>query len=141
MRGAGGLRKQLIRIYRAETGKVANAQALTDCLAAVEAEGFEAEQVSVYTRVAPGDGGVLVDLGRVDKQVVHVTGNGWTIRPLTAGDPVFIRPTYLGELPLPRPGRVEDLWTLINVHERDQMLVLGFMVSAYLPWVQMPILL
>lgn len=141
LRGTGGLRQKVQRDFFNTTGRVPSQQALADCLSQLEAEGAEATIVPTYTRVAPLGAGVLVDLGRPDQQVVHITEAGWVVRALTAGDPLFRRPGHQGEMPLPTSGGIQELWSILNVNEVDQMLVLGFAVSAFLPWVLMPILL
>lgn len=76
--------------YFAETGKAANAQAVSDALGTLEMRALSGDRVPVSVRVA-SDGWLYIDLGGPDWRVVEATACGWEViyrrqgaRPLQA---------------------------------------------------------
>jgi hypothetical protein len=127
--GRTGLRAELAREYRAQTGKVPAQQALADALMVLEGEAQDAAPEVVHLRIAQSDGAVWIDLGSVDETCVKVDAQGWQV--VTDGVPVLFRRTALtGELPAPVPGNLDDLWDLVNVSPDDRPMVRAWMVAA-----------
>ena len=83
-------------------------------------------------RVAEHAGAVYIDLANKRRQIVKVTGAGWSI---VDNAPVrFVRP--FGLLPLPMPvagGSLGEFKRFINVDEEDLPLLLAFMVGCFHP--------
>ena len=140
-RGNGdALRATLAREYRRRHGKTPNASALSDALTALQGEALEAAQKPVNLRLAEHDGGVVVDLGRVDGKVVVVSARGWELADQSRV--LFRRTALTGEMPLPeRGGSLADLRDLLNVSDETWPLVVGWLVAALLPGIPHPILL
>ena len=141
IRGAGSFREHLARDFFEATRLVASANAKTDAMAILAAGADETDPRPVYQRVAPLPGGLLIDLGRSDQQMVEVNSNGWTVRQLQAGDPWMKRTTQMGVLPVPTAGAVDPLWTYLNVQEEDRPVLRGWMACTFLPEVAQPWLL
>lgn len=89
-----------------------------------------AEEFSL--RVGHADGAVVLDLGRDDGMLVHITDEGWQ---LTSTSPVrFVRSSGMQPLPLPEAGgRIEDLKRHINVSAGDLPLAVGWLLSTFMP--------
>lgn len=133
LRGEDSFRRQLANRFYAETGKVANSSALADSLLVLEGQADQTDPVEVYQRLAPIEGGVLLDLGRADQALVEVTSQGWTVRAGSSGDPLFKRACTMGPMPEPvRGGALRPLWRLLNVAEADRPLLQGWMVATFL---------
>lgn len=142
LRGAGGLRSALYLEGHAQSGRVPSNAALTDALALLEARADAAEVVEVSQRVAQTASGILIDLGRDDRQLVEVTAQGWTTRGGHHDDPLLRRSTTMEPMDLPvRGAGLPRLWAVLNVEPQDRPLLLAFVVCALLPHVAVPILL
>ena len=87
----------------------------------------------VPARRVGGDGETIwIDLGGPDWRGVKVTAQGWDI--VTTPSVAFLRTSKVKALPMPvRGGRIEDLRPLINVPERDFVLVPGWGLQALNP--------
>ncbi len=143
LRGEDSFRRYLASWQYSETGNVPSQGALADALLVLEGTADDTDPVEVYQRVAPlAQGGVLIDLGRRDEQIVEVTAQGWCVRPLQAQDPLVKRSPTLGVMAIPmRGGTLEPLWSVLNVREADRPLLIAWMVAAFLIGVAQPLLL
>jgi len=140
LRGRGGLREQLARVYSdASRGAVASASAFADAMAVLEGHASQAEPVPVYLRVAPHGDGIVLDLGTPDGRCIIAGPSGW--RP-QGRSPVLFRRTAL-TLALPDPvrgGTLDPLRELLNVSEATFRLLAGWLLAALLPLIPHPIL-
>jgi len=134
------LRATLAREYRARVGRVPNAAALGDALSVLAGEAMEAEPEPVHLRVAEHDNNVVFDMGTPDGRAVVINADGWG---MAERSPVLFRRTALtGALPEPeRGGSLNDLRDLLNIADADWALVLGWLVSAFIPAIEHPIIL
>lgn len=139
--GRAGLRAELSMLYaRAHAGAVPSSSALADALNALEGEAMETNPQPLALRVAAHNGGLLLDLGRVDGHVAHITPAGWSI---VESSPVLFRRTALtSALPDPiAPGDLAPLRELLNIGDADWPLVLAWLVAALIPDLPHPVLL
>lgn len=129
LRGSrNSLRAELASAYRKVTGRIAPQQALADALLVLEGEAQDAPPEQVHLRVAEHRGVLWVDLGDPEEKVVRITGGSWQV---TTECPVLFRRTALtGAMPVPVPGDLGELWSLLNVAEADRPLVVGWLVAA-----------
>ncbi len=143
LRGGDSFRRYLATWQCKETGNVPSQGALADALLVLEGHADDTDPVQVFQRVAPlAQGGVLIDLGSRNEQIVEVTAQGWCVRALRTGDPLITRNPTLGVMPVPVPGgSLEALWSVLNVREADQALLIAWMVAAFLVDVAQPVLL
>jgi len=134
------LRTTLAREYRRRYRKTPSASALADALNVLAGEARDHEPEAVYLRVAEHEGGIALDLGSADGSAVSVKPEGWQI---VGSSPVLFRRTVLtGGLPKPeRGGSVDELRELLNVSAETWPLVLGWLVSGYIPSIPHVILL
>lgn len=139
LRGSGGLRAQLARLYAETCGGTAPSQsALADALTVLEGYATDAPPEPVYLRVAPYRGGVVLDLGTADGRCAVVDTDGWRIEPVS---PVLFRRTNLtSPMPDPRRGTLDGLRKLVNADDPQWRLLVGWLVSALLPDIPHPIL-
>ncbi len=137
--GKNGLRPELSKTYRKETGKVPPQQALADALLALEGDARDTDPVELHHRVAWHDGAIYLDLGDVTGRVIRVSPSGWYVQN---DSPILFRRTALtGVLPEPRRGGdLSALWKWINVQEDDRVLLLGYLVAALIPDIPHPVL-
>lgn len=127
--GRGSLRAELAAAYRRDTRKVAPQQALADALLALEGEAQDGDPEKVHLRVAEHDGELWIDLGDAAGHAVRVAGGRWEV--VTDDVPVLFRRSALtGQLPIPEPGDLAELWDLLNVAEDYRPLVLAWLVMA-----------
>jgi len=100
----------------------------------VRASSSLATRRDVFTRVAPHDDDIYIDLCNPNWEAIRVTASGWRI---VESPPVrFRRPR--GMLPLPYPerdGKIEALRPFFNLKtEADFTVVLGYIVAALRPY-------
>lgn len=137
LRGGDSFRKQLAKCFHAETGTVASSGALADSLLVLDGHADDAEQVEIHQRLAPIEGGVLIDLGGPEHSVVEVTVSGWMVRRLRPGDPLFKRSRTMGALPAPiSGGTLAALWEVLNVQPADRALLQAWLAANFLPVAQ-----
>src|SRR5262249_1843779 len=70
----------LARAYYRETKSAANRNSISDALLVLENRArFEGPERPVYIRVAPYEGGIILDLGDAGWRAVHITKTGWQV--------------------------------------------------------------
>jgi hypothetical protein len=93
----------------------------------------------VFSRIAPHDGGIVIDLGTTDGRVVQVTPDGWEV--LTDSPVLFRRGAGLAALPLPvTGGGMDDLQALLPLDARGYAIALGFILASFRPQGPYPVL-
>jgi hypothetical protein len=103
--------------------------ALTDAIAQLSGQAKSGEERTPVIRVGGDSEVIWVDLGGPDWRAIRVTARRWTVED-RAGVP-FVRSPTVGQLPLPtRDGDVRDLLRVVNVRERDFVLVVGWLSPA-----------
>ena len=122
----------VIRVNYELTAKIPSAQSISDALALMEAQSlFDGTERKVYVRVAPGHGNdVYIDLGGEEWRAVHVTADGW--RVVNQPAIYFRRPESMRPLPLPQPGRLDDLRQFLNLANEDAFVLLKALLVAAL---------
>jgi hypothetical protein len=138
--GCEALRAKLSHEYYVLHGRTAGAAALSDAITALHGAALQGQPEAVHLRVAEQGGSILVDLGDKRGRAIIVRPDGWH---LADRSPVLFRRTALtAELPEPQKGgSLEDLRQMLNVTPGGWLMVVGWMVSAFLPNVAHPILL
>ena len=138
LRGNKSLRGLLAKTYFKRTGRAASQQALTDSLQIIEGYAMETEPQELYMRVAKFNG-LWLDIGDQTGKAIHISNNEWTI----AEPPILFRRTVLtGQLPEPeRDGKLNDLYSWLNVSEEDRPLVVAWLVAALYADIPHPVLL
>lgn len=139
-RSGNSIRARLAASLHRQTGKVASASALSDCITVLEGEASELPPRLVWLRVGQDLDTVVVDMGTETGQAITITPAGWDI---AAGSPVIFRRSELTH-PLVTPergGTLDALRTLINLPEEDYRLTIAWVVAAYLTGIPHPILL
>jgi hypothetical protein len=135
-----GFRRWLTREFYREKAAPPSADALQGALGVLEARAqFDGATEPVYVRVAPGDGGVHIDLGDDSWRAVRIGPGGWALidRPRVR----FRRPSGLRPLPTPAPGAtIQDLRRYANVTDADFLLLVAWLTAALLPSGPYPIL-
>jgi Transposase len=139
-RSGNSIRARLAASLHRQTGKVASASALADCITVLDGEASELDPRSVWLRVGQHDDTVVVDMGTETGQCITITPNGWAI---CTDSPVIFRRSELTH-PLVTPehgGTLDALRALINLSEQDYRLAIAWVVAAYLTGIPHPILL
>lgn len=127
--------------YKAE-GKAPSADALSGCLATMEAKAwFEAEEAETFVRTAAHGDKIYIDLADEKNRAVEIDADGWRI---ISGDKVpvlFQRPRGLEPLPVPESGgSIHELRELINLTDSDWVLLVSYLAAALRPTGPYPIL-
>lgn len=123
------------RFYN-EVGKPPGAQAVQDALAVIEGEAaFDSPVAPVFTRVAPLEKHIVLDLGSANWQQVEIAPDGWHVSLGFTPKRAFRRGRSLAPLPTPeRGGNLRELRQFLNVaSEHDWILVVAWLVAAFRP--------
>jgi hypothetical protein len=134
------LRAALAREYRRECNATPSASALADALTTLQGEANEAAPEPVYLRLGPYEDGFVLDLGGATGRTVLISPAGWDVRD---DCPVLFRRTAAGGVlrEPERGGDIRQLRELVNVTAESWPLVLGWLVSSFIPGIPHPILL
>jgi hypothetical protein len=139
-RSGNSVRARLAASLHRQTGKVASASALSDCITVLEGEASELDPRPVWLRAGRHQDTVVIDMGTETGQCITITPRGWSI---DADSPVIFRRSELTH-PLVTPqrgGTLDGLRELINLPEEDYRLAIAWVVAAYLTGIPHPILL
>ncbi|QDV07252.1 hypothetical protein Poly30_27710 [Planctomycetes bacterium Poly30] len=94
---------------------------------------FEGESRELGTRVMVFEDGIVLDLANDNREVVHVTSAGWTIKSNPEVACRFLRRDAARPLPQPvRGGSIADLRSLVNLADEDQWVLLCSTLLAFL---------
>ncbi|HRW53994.1 MAG TPA: hypothetical protein P5081_14050 [Phycisphaerae bacterium] len=138
--GRDAVRSELSRRYLATYQKVPSASALNDAMTALSGQAYHAEREPIHLRIVETDGRIVVDIGDADGRAIIIERGAWRV---TGESPVLFRRTALtNELPEPLPGGdVAELRELLNVSDDSWPLLLGWLVAAFKPDIDHPILM
>lgn len=138
---SGDFRRFLALVYYRRFGTAVRREVIAEQLEVLQARAlFDGQQQEVHVRLAPIDGGLILDLGGPDWSVIEIDADGWRWRPSTSAR--LIRPPGLQPLPTPqRGGSIDQLRPFLNVADDDQWrLVVGFLVGVFHPSGPYPVL-
>lgn len=133
-------RKELAALYQTIEGTAPNSAPLKDALLVLQGHAAARDQEAVHLRTAMDDGTVLIDLGDNAGSAVRVGQDGWTL--LENASLLFRRYKMTKAFPIPiAPGDIESMRHLFNLDDESWRLLVGWMVSAFIPDTPCPILL
>jgi hypothetical protein len=139
-RSGNSIRARLAASLHRQTGKVASASALSDCITVLEGEASELNPRPVWLRIGQHDDTVVADMGTETGQCITITPRGWAIE--TDSPVIFRRSELTHPLVTPeRGGTLGQLRELINLPEEDYRLAIAWVVAAYFTGIPHPILL
>lgn len=140
LRGGQSFRQALSARYFVEVGKAASSSALADALGVLEGKTHEVDRERAHVRLAPdGEGGVFLDLGDPTGAAVHVRPGEWSVTHERG--PLFRRTALTSAMPEPQRGTsLTPMRSLLNISDEAWDLLLGYMVSAWVPDIPHPIL-
>ena len=139
-RSGNSIRARLAASLHRQTGKVASASALSDCITVLDGEASELDPRPVWLRVGQHHDTVVVDMGTETGQCITINPAGWAVQ---AYSPVIFRRSELTH-PLVQPergGTLDALRELVNLPEEDYRLAVAWVVAAYFTGIPHPILL
>ena len=125
-----GFKRWITKLYFEQTGSGPSSEALKQTIGTLEAKAhFDAEPRQIYTRVAPTDGAIFLDLGTDGWTVARTVADGWEIidRP-----PVRFR-RAAGVQPHPTPirgGSIAALRAFLNVDDDAFTLIVAWLLTA-----------
>ncbi len=102
---------------------------------------FAYPEREAFLRIGQHEGSIYIDLGSPNWDIIQVTAEGWRITSYADCPVRFYRSDC--QLPLPTPtrdGSLDDLWCLLNFRPEDRPLVLGWILSCFVPDGAKPIL-
>ena len=105
-RSGNSIRARLAASLHRQTGKVASASALADCITVLDGEASELDPRPVWLRVGQHDDTVVVDMGTETGQCITITPRGWAVE---TDSPVIFRRSELTH-PLVSPSAAAP-WT------------------------------
>lgn len=105
-----------------------------------EGEG-SGRRMQVETRVGFSADKVFLNLNNEEREVVEITGQGWTIIPAAECPVRFQQIRTLGELPRPEEGGdLAELADILGLSEDNWLMVRSFLVCCFLPEGELPLL-
>lgn len=121
-----------LRYYHA-TAKTLSRDALTEALDLLEAKAiYTAPEGNVYLRLGSFEGSIYYDLGHVDGSQIKISPTGWSV--VLDGLPRFHRPNGFGTQVVPeRGGNLKDLRDLLQLDEKNWVLLLAFLLISLKP--------
>lgn len=134
--GGAGLKQWAGHKYFREAGKAPSASALTDAVNTLKGMAvFDGPQLKIFIRLGGDDENVYLDLGDTEWRMVHITKDGWSVKP--HGSVKFRRAAGMESLPDPVKTS-EKLDTLLKPHvnisrEGDLVLYVGHLVHVFRP--------
>ena len=133
-------RSLLAQAFFEQHGRTPRVASLADARLVLEGRAQHVGRlVDVALRVAGDDDSIDVDLGDVRWRMVHITRDGWSIKP--HGERLFRRAP--GMLALPDPisgGSLDELRQFVSVDDANFTLIAAFLVNAIRPRGPYPIL-
>jgi hypothetical protein len=139
-RSGNSVRARLAASLHRQTGKVASASALADCITVLDGEAAELDPRPVWLRVGQHEDTIVADMGTETGQCITITGRGWAIE--TSSPVIFRRSELTHPLVTPERGSTLDaLRDLINLPDEDYRLAIAWAVAAYFTGIPHPILL
>jgi hypothetical protein len=137
-RSGNSIRARLAASLHRQTGKVASASALADCITVLDGEASELDPRPVWLRVGQHHDTVVVDMGTETGQCITITPHGWAVE--TDSPVIFRRSELTHPLVTPeRGGALDPLRSLVNLPEDDYRLAIAWVVAAYLTGIPHPI--
>jgi hypothetical protein len=139
-RSGNSIRAKLAASLHRQTGKVASASALSDCITVLEGEASELDPRPVWLRAGQHEDTVVLDMGTETGQCITITPRGWAIE--TDSPVIFRRSELTHPLATPqRGGTLDALRDLVNLPDDDYRLAIAWVVAAYFTGIPHPILL
>ena len=139
-RSGNSIRARLAASLHRQTGKVASASALSDCITVLDGEASELDPRPVWLRIGQHGDMVVADMGTETGQCITITPRGWAIE--TSSPVIFRRSELTHPLVSPdRGGTLDALRELVNLPEEDYRLAIAWVVAAYFTGIPHPILL
>ena len=139
-RSGNSIRARLAASLHRQTGKVASASALSDCITVLDGEASELDPRPVWLRVGQHHDTVVVDMGTETGQCITITPPAGPSQPT----PRSSSAAPSSPTPWSAPNAAAP-WTrcatLINLPEEDYRLAIAWVVAAYLTGIPHPILL
>jgi hypothetical protein len=151
--GSGGARHETLRVrslfFRDWLARLAYSagfkapssdtlQTVTSTLAA-EAR-FGAPELPVFVRLGEHQGAIYLDLANEGREIVRITGEGWTVRPANEAPVRMVRSRGMLALPMPErrdpkeaPAGIERFRRFLNVDDVQWTLVRGFLIGMLRP--------
>jgi hypothetical protein len=120
------------RFYLNE-GTTPSNQGLQDALGVLSGKArFHNAEHQVHIRIASHEDIIYLDLCDSAWRVVRITRDGWSIVGSRDCPIKFRRTRGMKALPEPqRDGSLDMLWRLVNVRERDRVIVAGYLTSIF----------
>lgn len=130
----------IARMYYEQSRSAPNRNAMSDALCVLEGKALhEGREYQSHVRIAGDDTEIWIDM--CDGRVIRVNADGWAVLPSLECPHRFTRRPGMLALPEPRrPGRLRELWEIVNCPEEARPLVLSWLVCAFRPGRPYPIL-
>lgn len=130
----------LLKLCERRSDEIPRPGTLRDACNILKLQAIRNGQRDLSNRTAFVDGKILIDQATRNGKVIEVDLNSWKV--IAPEQPYFVRLKH--QLPLPEPvtgGNWNELFRFLNLDDpSEQLLVLAWLLSAYHPNVQSPIL-
>jgi hypothetical protein len=130
----------LSRLFHKRSSRVPNSSALSDAVSVLKGKALESEPEELPVRITKHEDSVIVDVGDSAGRAIVINIDGWEV---IVKSPVVFRRTEL-TAPISIPvtgGSIDDLRSVINVTVDSFRLLVGWIVSTFIPDIAHPIAL
>jgi len=126
-------RNLLASTYYKRTSRAINRNAIADAVNTLAGRAcHDSPEESVFLRVAPHGGNILIDFCDAQWRVIEVRSEGW--RVMEKSPVAFVRSNAMRALPEPvANGPLDPLWELLNVTPAQRPLVAGALLNYFHP--------
>lgn len=130
----------LSRLFHKRLSKVPNSSAIKDAVCVLKGKSLESEPEELPVRISKHEENIAVDVGDRDGRSIVINANDWKVHEKS---PVVFRRTELSapfSIPV-RGGSIDDLRRVLNVTDDSFRLLVGWIVSTFIPEIAHPIVM
>lgn len=138
--GSDSLRACLAAEFYERRKRVPRSSSISDAMLVIGGLAKKQPRRAVFLRCAPVAGDYEIDIGDETGRCIRVTAAGWEIAERATAH--FYRTAIT--LPMAEPergGTLDELWTVMNVEQRDRPLILAYAITTLMPDREAPILM
>ena len=140
MLSESNFKSTLSRLFYKRSSKVPNSSALSDAVSVLKGKALESEPEELPVRITKHEDSVIIDVGDRAGRAIVINIDGW--EEIVKSPVVFRRTELTAPISIPvTGGSIDDLRSVINVTVDSFRLLVGWIVSTFIPDIAHPIAL
>jgi len=140
MLSGSDFKSTLSRLFYKRLSRIPNSSALADAICVLKGIALESEPEELPVRVARYGIDIIVDIGDRTGSAIVINSDSWEVKKES---PIVFRRTEL-TAPFSKPvagGNIDDLRKVLNVTDDSFRLLIGWLVSTFIPDIAHPIVM